>query len=106
MKKKKSNITNPGCILRISSHNIQGNVESKLEFSDVVSALENIDIMCYQETWLQNSTDLLIPGYLIFRSDRNKRNSGKGSGGVAFAYKKTYQKGFKKLKAKIMTYCG
>ena len=87
--------------LHIGSHNIQGNLAKKFNFVDVVNDSHRFDIFCIQETWLTDNYDIVIPGYHIFRSDRKKnKRKNCGSGGVAILFKKSLEKGLKKIESK------
>lgn len=85
-------------ILSISSQNIQGSIEKKIQFEDILSFVEKNDVVCFQETWLTEANVFNIPGYSIFKSNRLKSKRKKqGSGGVAIVYKSYLSKGIQKI---------
>ncbi len=87
--------------LKLLSHNIQGGVERKLLFDDILSSLALYDIVFLQETWLIDSNQLNVNGFSIFRSDRGShKKKHTGSGGVVTLYKTKLSKGLTKIPSK------
>ena len=51
----------------------------KLDELRVLCVVNNYDIICIVESWLSNdieNSELLIPGFTIFRRDRNRHGGG------------------------------
>ena len=74
--------------------NVQGLVSknvNKLETPEIKSLFLNNDILCFTETWSNESTNMSVEGYNLFslhRTDK-KINSKRDSGGIA-CYVKNY----------------
>ncbi len=89
-----------GC-LKFLSHNIQGGVERKLLFQDILDSISLYDVVFFQETWLIDSNQLNVDGFSILRSDRGShKKKSTGSGGVVTLYKTSLSKGITKLPSK------
>ncbi len=87
--------------LKLLSHNIQGGIEKKVLFDDVLSSLEFYDVAFLQETWLVDSSQLNVNGFSILRSDRGShKKKHTGSGGVVTLYKTHLSKGLHKIPSK------
>jgi len=84
--------------LVFSSWNIQGSCCKTFKDDEFLSYVENSDIICVQETWLDSYVDLDIPGYSFFTSSRIRSKGAKrNSGGVAVIFKSLYRRGISKL---------
>ena len=74
--------------------NVQGLVSknvNKLETPEIKSLFLNNDILCFTETWSNESTNMCVEGFSLFclhRTDK-KVNSKRDSGGIA-CYIKNY----------------
>ncbi|KAJ8919192.1 hypothetical protein NQ315_012180 [Exocentrus adspersus] len=68
--------------LRVASWNIDSFTARKHELQEFLSRLE-IDVVTLQETRLAENIRTKIPGYVVYRQDRNRRG-----GGVAVAIKR------------------
>ncbi|KAJ8912144.1 hypothetical protein NQ315_013193 [Exocentrus adspersus] len=68
--------------LRVASWNIDSFTARKHELQEFLSRLE-IDVVALQETRLAENIRTKIPGYVVYRQDRNRRG-----GGVAVAIKR------------------
>ena len=87
--------------IKLLSHNIQGGIERKLLFNDVLDNIALNDVVFLQETWLVDSNQLNVSGFSIFRSDRGShKKKHSGSGGVVTLYKTHLSKGLSKIPSK------
>ncbi|KAJ8917680.1 hypothetical protein NQ315_005127 [Exocentrus adspersus] len=68
--------------LRVASWNIDSFTARKHELQEFLTRLE-IDVVALQETGLAENMSTKIPGYVVYRQDRNRRG-----GGVAVAIKR------------------
>ncbi|KAJ8911275.1 hypothetical protein NQ315_015278 [Exocentrus adspersus] len=68
--------------LRVASWNIDSFTARKHELQEFLTRLE-IDVVALQETRLAENMSTKIPGYVVYRQDRNRRG-----GGVAVAIKR------------------
>jgi exonuclease III len=97
--------------LRIGSVNMNG-ILNKVNTDEFMDLLEQHDILCVQESWLENNGvkhHLWIKqeqeiqkkmGYLCFKSSRTKKHKAKrGSGGVVLFFKQNLQKGLTKIQS-------
>ncbi|KAJ8910281.1 hypothetical protein NQ315_016098 [Exocentrus adspersus] len=78
-------VTTNGCTtesLRVASWNIDSFTARKHELQEFLTRLE-IDVVALQETRLAENMSTKIPGYVVYRQDRNRRG-----GGVAVAIKR------------------
>lgn len=85
----------------IGSQNIQGSLSKKLQLDNIVKIVQQFDIFCLQETWAIKDQTIKPPkGYQMYRSDRKKGKSKKGSGGVAVLVKNNIHKFCVKIDSK------
>ncbi len=87
--------------IKIGRLNLQGGAQRKLSNVDVKNFVQQLDIVCLQETWLTDRDGLAINGYNMHRSDRKKNKRRYcGSGGVITLYRDYYESGVTKIKSK------
>jgi hypothetical protein len=83
---------------KLYSHNIQGGVERKFMFNDVLNSISSFDIVFLQETRLVDRDPFNVHGYGVFRSDQGShKKRSTGSGEVITLYKTSLSKGFQKI---------
>uniref|UniRef100_V5GNF3 Putative RNA-directed DNA polymerase from transposon X-element n=1 Tax=Anoplophora glabripennis TaxID=217634 RepID=V5GNF3_ANOGL len=68
--------------LRIASWNVDGFRGRKIELKELLPRLD-VDVMAIQETKVEDAHTVRIPGYLVYRRDRNRHG-----GGVALLVKR------------------
>ncbi len=74
------------------------NMSWKIESGELAELIQEHDIFCLHETWLQGNALVSINGYHCFRSDRKaKSNSKRASGGVLTYFKNKLQRGLTRL---------
>ena len=56
--------------------------------NSICSWTEKPDVICLQETWLKHNKNFTLPGYNIYRYDREITEPKKGGGGCAFLVKR------------------
>ena len=78
----------------LGSMNIQGSVENKMQFNDVLEHISSHDLFSIQETWLTPGKSLKCPGFETMKSNRKpKKKAKRGVDGILVLFKTEYKKG-------------
>ena len=91
--------------LKIISWNIEGmnstNGECKLNMPDILKIVNSYDVICLQETFETEPSNLHVKGYTSFSSHRGYRHkrAKRGSGGVLILIRNEFVKGVCKEKS-------